>query len=254
MENEEEFVCANEETLLRQLIKEHLERKLIYEGLISSYSPSFIFRKLREFHYDAGFKDKKFLITFNFSTENKQRYEELNDFMDKTCGWKHGASLANGHTTKNKLDFLKEIQGVVVLQYEPKFDMETNNVPNVLYHLTTSDKLEKISKNGLTPKSSNNFFSFDDRIYLSRDINSLYKFAKNKFFTTEIDNEISGKYIERHKFIILQVKPEHRMRFFEDVNFPQGVYTKENFSIFSIKPIEKIELNDDGEIIKNEDL
>ena len=253
MEDNEEFIRADEEMLLRQLIKEHLERKLIYEGLISSYSPSFIFRKLKDANYKAGYKNKAFLIPFNFSTENKQKYEELNDFMDKTCGWKHSVSLANGHPTKNKLDFLEEKQGIVILQYEPKFDMETNSIPKVLYHLTTLDKLKKISKYGLTPKSSDNFFSFDDRIYLSKDIHSLYKFAKNKFFTTEIEDE-SEQYIEKHKFIILQVKPGHRMRFFSDQNFPQGVYTKENIDKFSIKPIEKIELNDEGDIIRNEDL
>jgi len=48
--------------LLRILIKENMERQLLYEGLIFSYSPKTIISKLKK----SGFKD----ITYNGKTIN----------------------------------------------------------------------------------------------------------------------------------------------------------------------------------------
>ena len=93
--------------LLRILIKENMERQLLYEGLIFSYSPKTIISKLKK----SGFKDityngKTININFVLSEQNKEIYEKLNSFLYNVCGWFHGVSIADGVPTKDKLDFL----------------------------------------------------------------------------------------------------------------------------------------------------
>jgi hypothetical protein len=222
---------------LRILIRENLDRQLLYEGLIFSYSPKIIMPKLIKLGYkDISYNGKTININFVLSEKNKEKYEELNKFLYNVCGWFHGVSITGGIPTKYKLDFLNHHIGNVFLQYEPKFDVEIDKIPNNLYHITTCDKLNKILKNGLTPRTSTQYFNFENRIYLSKDKESLLNFAKQKFQINKTEC-----------FVILQLYINtftDRIRFFIDPNFNGGIYTLENIPKQTIKPIEKITIDD----------
>lgn len=230
-----------EKDLFKQLIKEGLKRKLIYEGLIFSYPASMVYRKLKDKGYDIIYKNKVLTIKFDLSSDNEKRYSELKSFMD-ICGWQHGSTIGGNKLHPDKLSFFEVTNGSVGLQYEPKFDLELSKNPAMLYHLTSASKLSKILKKGLVPKSSDNFYSFTDRIYLSKEIKQLYPFTKKKFDITK-----------EKKLVILEVHPK-RIRLFEDPNFLGGLYTLENIDKWLIKPIKEIELDDSGNIIKINDL
>jgi RNA:NAD 2''-phosphotransferase len=193
--------------------------------------------------YDV--KRNIFIIGFMLDDDNKRRYELLNNFLNNVCGWIHGSTIVNRGIISNKLDFLNLTTGIVSLQYEAKFDIKIEKLPNILYHLTVEDKLNKILKNGLTPKSSTQFFSFKDRIYLSTNLESLIDLAQQKNYI------IGGR-----KFILLQINGlslNDGIRFFKDPNFENGVYTLENISPLLIKPINKLIFDDMGSY-KIEDL
>lgn len=206
---------------LKIIIKENLEKQILYEGLIFSYEPTKVMRELKKKgFYNINYDGKVIKINFVLSDKNKENYEILNNFLQNLCGWFHGGSLANNVPTRNKLDFFNHEIGNVILQYEPKFDIELFEIPNHLYHLTTCDKLKKMQKIGLTPHNSTEYFNFENRIYFSLDKEKLKEFAQLKSSITE-----------NKCFVILDVQLNgftNRIRFFKDPNFKNGIYTLQN--------------------------
>lgn len=234
----------NQHEFIKILIKENMERQLLYEGLIFSYSPKFIMPRLIKLGYkDISYNGKTINIKFQLSNQNKEKYEELNTFLTNVCGWFHGVSVTNNSITDNKLDFLNHKVGNVFLQYEPKFDIEIDKIPDTLYHLTTCDKLNKVLSNGLTPRTSTQYFNFENRIYLSTNKDVLINFAKQKSNINKTDC-----------FIILQLYIStftNRIRFFKDPNFTEGIYTLENIPKETIEPIEKITIDNENNVSVN---
>lgn len=251
---------ADHEMLLRQLIREDIERKLLYEGLIFTHSLPMLNSYLREIGFntkrDFEFNPMKniILVKFNLNENNVERYEKLNKVMDNLGGWFHAASIA-GTLLTNKLTFLKELHGTVFLQFEPKHDIEVPT-PHTLYHLTKPSRLSKIHKIGLTPKSSELYFNYKDRIYFALDKSSLKKFAeqkkqidlgkihkKEKEYKSSIQRENDLEQVG--KFAILTIQPQGTKlytRFFKDPNFFDGYYTKENLHPFAVKDVEYFEI------------
>lgn len=250
------FKHHGHEELWRQLTRESLERSLLYEGLIYTHSLNMLLPELRS----IGFNKKDFefnpnkniiIVRFTLNKDNQERYQELNRIMDNIGGWFHGASIAN-ILLPNKLDFLEYTDGQVTLQYEPKYDIEVV-MPDKLYHLTKQNKVNKIKKLGLTPRSAEQFFNFKDRVYFALNKNSLYDLAKQKK-QIELNRINAKKYSDENiknnkieqsgKFAILTIAPKGSKvytRFFKDPNFFDGYYTKENIHPFAIKNIEYFE-------------
>ena len=181
-EKEDDFMEPfTEEDLVRYLVRERIERHLIYETLKYSYSTSLIIRWLSNKGYKyTTCKNNVLTIRFMLNEDNKKRYEELNRKLDNFYGWYHGASVINGVPIENKVGFFDVIGGFIILQYEPKFDVKQSTVPDKIYHLTLLQKLEKILNQGLTVRSSEQYFNFKDRIYFSNNIESLFFLSPQK--------------------------------------------------------------------------
>jgi hypothetical protein len=226
----------NNEEFLKILIKEELERKVLYEGLIFSYPPTKVIKELKKRgFFDVAYNNKTININFLLSKNNKEKYKSLNDFMQNLFGWFHGVSIAGKTPTKDKLDFLKHSNGNVTLQYEAKFDIEVDDIPEHIYHLTTCDKLKKIQKIGLTPHDSLDYFNFENRIYFSLNKEKLKDLSKIKSSITS-----------NNCFVILNIQVKgfsNRIRFFNDPNFEGGIYTLENIPPQTIEAVERFELN-----------
>ena len=236
---------VSQKTFLRQLIKEQVKRTLLYETLLYSHSPSVIIPRLNNMGFNKvaynSFKNV-FSILFQIGNDNKERYEKLDYFLDVVGGWQHGLTIAGKTVVGDKKHFLNETSGTAILQYEAKFDVLLGKHPKKLYHLTTAEKLNKILKNGLTPKNSTKFFNYNERIYFSMDENSLINFLKTK-----------SDMIEKINFVVLEINESSlpsAMRFFRDPNFDNGVYTLENITPQAIQPLYNLSVNEKGEIIK----
>ena len=142
----------------------------------------------------------------------------------------------------NEEDFLKilikENLERQILYKGLKLDIRVSKIPDTLYHLTTCDKLKKVLDKGLTPRTSTEYFTFENRIYLTSNKEKLIKFAKKKSIIANKDC-----------FVILKVSLNgysDRIRFFNDPNFNEAIYTLENIPKYTIDPIEKIIFKDNN--------
>jgi hypothetical protein len=238
---------TSEKDLLKQLIKENINRMVLYEGLIYSYAPSFIIPKIKKSGFDKVFYDSKrniFSIEFKLGKDNKERFESLDKFLDDVCGWFHGSTVYNNFFLPDKNSFLLEKKGVANLQYEAKFDIKIEKIPKELYHLTKTKNLSNVLKKGLIPKSSIQFFNYKDRIYLSTNVNSLIDLASQKNFI-----------VNDKQFTILKIdgtKLNYGIRFFKDPNFENGLYTLENIHPNFLKPVIELNFDENNNITKTE--
>jgi hypothetical protein len=237
---------VSEDSFHRQIIREELRRITLYEGLVFSYSPPLIFPRLQQMGYNNkvsyNYSRNIFTIGFDLDENNVERYEKLNNFMDNVCGWYHAETISAGQPTSDKVKFLTVLDDTAGLQYEAKFDIKVNKIPNKIYHLTSEKKLNKILDIGLTPKTSTEYFTFNDRIYFSLTADSLIPFTKKKW-------EITGA----KSYVVLEIDSNYfpvGIRFFKDPNFDNGIYTLENIPPSSVEPIFKAAVSQSGEITK----
>lgn len=245
--------------IINKEINKHIKcQNKIYEGLIYSHDPSNIFRGLKNLGYkqeQIGLEDsvngKVFIIAFFLDKNYLDNFNKLSKFMENVCGWKlSNVKDQNGKSFGKKVNFLNSNNQHIWLQYEPKFDVEIpkDKFPNKVYHITPVNKLNKILKIGLSPKTKNNLFSYSERVYLSNNVESLLNLAK--LF-------VKGDDKKEKEFVILEISIKLmylRQRLFKDPNFKNGYYTLENISPKLINPIIKIELDNKGNIIKKENI
>ena len=240
------FPVTNHETILREIIRFKIDQNLIYEGLIFSYDVSNIFKGLKAKGYhqeqigvENSANGKVFIIAFLLSKDAEKRFDELLQFMKNLCGWNlSSVKKENGVNFNADDDYINSDNEFIWLQFEPKFDVEVSydKYPKILYHITPEKNLQKIKKIGLIPKSKSNLFSYDNRIYLSDNIDSLLNLSKSFIEREDKKDKI---------YIILKVNVNlfaFNIRLFRDPNFKKGYYTMENIHPDMIMPIIKIEI------------
>lgn len=251
-------VIKNFSIFEKELFENKGKQKSIYEGLIYSYDHNVITGKLLKFGYkneDIGIEKSENGNVYIIRFDVNNGFEKLNGFMENLCGW-NLSTISNKSGDRINRRILKDKKvGYVWLQYEPKFDKEVNinEVNNFLYHITTRDRFEKIKKIGLTPKTKSKFFSYNERIYLSDNYNKLIKLSQ--LFVKKRDKTEKNKVIL--DFIILKIDLNSLylpIKLFVDPNFKNGYYTMENIDKYNIKPFKLVKLNNNGDILKNENI
>ena len=124
----------------------------------------------------------------------------------------------------------------IYLNFEPKNQNEVNEyVRNmkIIYHVTQEKNVDKIIKNGLTPRFNNPLFSYPERIYLfveETPPDEIYNLTK-QLKTVRKDEK-------KHCLLIIDVeKIPDNVSFYLDPNYGCGVYTKDNIPPSAIKEI-----------------
>lgn len=106
----------------------------------------------------------------------------------------------------------------LIFLFEAKYDPVVE-VPRYVYHLTTADRVDKIKRVGLTPKTQNKRSTHPERVYVSLSKkNSDFLFSRLK------------QHFGKNKGVELVIDTEQlNQLFYEDPNFKkQGVYTYKN--------------------------
>lgn len=113
--------------------------------------------------------------------------------------------------------------------FEAKYD-KVIYIKDDLYHVTTKDKLEKIKKYGLTPKSMSKISNHPDRIYLAIDLTGA------EFIKDCLDEHYPNSKLITLKISINKIR-DHK--FMKDPNLEQyGVYTYQNIHPSAIEIIQ----------------
>lgn len=141
--------------------------------------------------------------------------------------------------------------GMIILDFEPRYPDDVTHYVNdigILFHLTPSKHIQKILKNGLSPRSTNDYFIYPPRVYLlmgnSSDefIYSCVKMLANGATTNgnpkmdiETDWSILGINVENLK---------NNVKFYGDTSFFNGysVFTYDNIPPTAIKIVDTVKL------------
>ena len=235
--------------ILQEMIDFQADSVLIKEGLLYSYSPSFIFSHLI---HSLGFEQRQIKLKikagntkiFEIQIEKKDftNINKLMPFMNNVCGWFSSSILAghkNGKFNKKSFDEAKinlsnNIIDFFVISFEAKFDIVIDQ--KLIYHVTDEEKAEKIHKIGLKPSSNSKIVSHPDRVYFTLTLDAAKKLLEQFKYLP----------VERPKnYCILEIDvfqlPEG-VAFFQDPHFMNadsiGIFTLSNIPsgcIFNVR-------------------
>jgi hypothetical protein len=231
---------------LQQLATESREFNVVYEGLIKSQPAKFTVQKLKDhfpqIHFnlahDEGNNTDVIMTYFDNITPNDFKFLVQ---LVNNLGWFFSTvSINNQPWTKFDLSNLMITTSQpfdnITLQIEAKFDIEEKDVPNVLYHATPTNNVQKIKEIGIAPKSKSNIAYYGERIYLASDINNLEHILIPHL------SEING--IKDWTILSVNTSPtlSSKLRWFKDPNYPRGYYTLTNIPPQSLGVVKQLSL------------
>ncbi len=252
------------------MIIKHLKDYIdsINEGLIKTISGEIVLRSvlkaLTDIHIDieGKFEDNRIIIKINgFNIIPLSKIESLFDQIDilivNRGGWFPSSMEAikiSGVKKSDRYSFTDIIQihdeiKSLTIKYESKFDVECDNIPNKLYHLTIKEYLPKIKKWGLIPRTKSKLSSHLDRIYLCKTYQDCIDLIPKMMFyyTGEKDKNIYklGKKFFKKDItpIIIEIDNSSRIinKIYIDINYDQrGYYTLSNIPPSNLKLISYI--------------
>ena len=129
-------------------------------------------------------------------------------------------------TLIQKLNDYKNLSNLIVV-LESSHDIEEDNIPDKLYHVTRQDVLHKIKKIGLVPRSESKKSTHPERIYLTKSYSDVYDMTHH--FKKEAPDQ---------KFAILEINTSkiNHLRLFHDPNYRDyGYYILVNVPPNAIK-------------------
>lgn len=214
------------------------KQNTLYEGLITTYPINDTINALKKNGYGIYTKSlvKNNLFNIYVKCDNFS-FENLNNRMKK-----YGYYYVN--TSYYVDDFGKAILCYV---FSPKYPIEcTEEVYSgdmYLYHLTNDYYIDKILKNGLSPKSHKKMEKeHPNRIYLGiRKMGIDSKFTKQMY--SKMRNHLNHP-IEKLYVLKIDLSKCEDKRFYYDHFTPAGIFTHENIPPQCISIIEEIDVND----------
>ena len=162
--------------------------KFIGEGLIKSYDKKVLLDNLEKLFtkYDRvydfdDYGDTLLLLTRGKTWQNDSNDEQLiNSFISilRTTGWYINTFKLDftTYTTKFSKDIIKNNFLKLNFSLVRIYDKKVNVIPEILYHVTSNNNIEKIEKQGLVPKSKNKIEYHLDRVYLTSNYDIAVEF------------------------------------------------------------------------------
>jgi len=219
--------------ILLEIYKEEYELNL-KEGLIKTTNIGKTINLLRS-SFDFGFEYQRNNNTFEVTFHNIGK-DTLDKFLKYTnnLGWfpsyittsvyrgKWGEKLYDDHLSK--------------IRFEAKFDEEVvENIPQLLYHITPTQNVNKILSIGLAPKSRSKASYHPDRVFLSKSLKDIEELGRMFYQKTGIRD-----------WTILRINteliPGDYLKLYTDPNYKSGYYTLNNINPQSIEKIRDINI------------
>ena len=207
------------------------------EGILRTYEPEKILGFLEKRYGDAaivqivkGENDEK---VFMIKTGDIDSNQEVIDRDMALCGYfpSHVEKWKNERT----------------IQYEPRHQNTVNDKVHekkYIYHLTQSQKVSKILRNGLAPKTNNKKFKYPGRVYFFLSEPSYEKCLSlmNEFYREELRKN-HGLEAYEGPYTLLKINAEQLVNvdFSYDPNAEDCVYTYDNIPPKYIEVVAEIE-------------
>lgn len=215
--------------------------ELIREGLIKSVEYDVIEKLLKKLlkRYNKTAKieidhNGVFLI-FGKHFFNTQMFDDFLNLLNIT-GYYIPYHFIDGIKSEKRLTKTDIFSDYNYLQLTmvKRYDIESDGIPEYLYHITDVEYLKRIKKNGLIPKAKNKIEFHLDRIYVvdtydgALDVQNIFnrEYEKNNWVILKINTKLLNK-----------IKLYHDPTFFEkkaDDNY-KVYYTYDNIPNFSIE-------------------
>lgn len=214
---------------IKDWLKEYFS---INEGLITTYPINVTIGRLEGVgDIRPDYKNNTITVLLN----EPKSYPKLNLIMN-ACGWFPSYMIIDGDRfykgryldPKNLLVGNSTIQ----VRYEAKYDVEIDTEQDYYYHATQSNRVPKILKTGLSPKSSSKQSTHPDRVYLAKTIRDCEDLSKKLL-----------PFLKGNEMTILRIDVKilgGKVKFFRDPNYSQGVYTLRNIPNYSIEVVKTI--------------
>jgi len=220
-------------------------RKTLNEGLIKTYPISKHEDDVRLLFYS---KSIKYVLNIDYDKEKanieiESDYETVNSVF-QTLGyfiyfyevWRGNRNNFFKYTDDK--DFKKNIENYTKLKlyYEARFDELV--IPNdKIYHATNIKNIAKIDKVGLYPSRDSKIYYHTSRIYFSKHFDSTEKLIPRlKYYY----NRYGSK-----DFLIYEIKTPKNIKFYDDPNLKDGIYTYSNIPKENLKLLKKIYTDDE---------
>lgn len=202
----------------------------INEGLIKTVNiektKDLMFRYLsnsnKGFDFDIKIKDKdnnSLSIFLNFT------YKEINESiinLMNNMGWFPSYITIYKDNLKRGFKYDEKLlnNSNIKIIFESKFDEKVEDKYDKLYHVTVSNKVNKIKKVGLSPKSNHRLSNHPDRVYLTVDPNKILISFLNL-------DKLYGKNVE-YEILEIDNSGSDNIELYYDPNFDDGFYTYDN--------------------------
>lgn len=214
----------------------------LYEGLITSYPYNEVKNILKRFGYNVvnvSFFLKDIKDKFNIYIEKGEDDISFNNLYNKMK--KYGYYyVGETYVSKNE-------EVIYCYCFSPKFPQEcteevySNNM--ILYHLTNDYYIDKILKDGLTPRTQNKIEKEQpNRVYFG-----IKKMTANGAFVKQMYSKMKShknKPINNLYILKIDLSKCEDKRFFYDYFTPNGVFTYENIPPQCISIEEEINVRD----------
>lgn len=252
-----EKLHINETLPSRVVFGEMLNKEIITEGLITTYTPNdtinilnnskIKFYNIRARRISNSIDNKtiyNIVLYFDSGLHNigAEYYNNIIHLLD-VCGWFPSIIYVNGkklNDIDNSYELLKNYNMPFDMICEAKFDVKVddNDLPDKLYHITNTINLDKINKNGLTPKNKIKVSYHPERVYFF-DKSAIDNFDRIAKFFYGLDNK-------NNTFTLLEVDTNQlrsKIDFYYDGNTDlKAFYSLEPISPLLIKKIKEITL------------
>lgn len=165
------------------LLEQYEINAKLYEGLITSYPKENLVMRIMSLQELPDVKLKvnhpketliDIIIYLNGYYDLNYIYQVLSE-VETIYGW-NISKIAITNTNK-MLEYVKTLEGLlgkdattlhtIEVIFEMKYPTQVINIPNVLYHVSPTQHSKKILRIGLVPKTKNNAYIYDDRIYFT---------------------------------------------------------------------------------------
>jgi hypothetical protein len=196
---------------------DYRKKQVITEGLDRTYPPVIPVRQIIEkgllYDYETPMDEKENgCRTIKLNVKNDEESIKKVEEIMNACGY--FKELENTYKDDLKNEYFRH------MRFCSKYDIEatTEIWGEILYHITPTKNLDKISKNGLVPRFINRGLKHPERIYFTLDKEKCFAFVNDP------------RYKDSGEFAVLTLKFNRVLpyRFFYDPYYGKGVYTYDN--------------------------